>query len=133
MCLEHCERGFDSCLAATFLTPTYEANIRIQCGGKAHQTIKGVLRFLDPAGSNTVTVNGNCHENVVVQSLDRLTLITTSGAAHTPPAPAAHMRVFMMRCTPSEAGVLLASNRMIDQVISMWPREICDTRSGSSE
>jgi len=66
--------------AAAFLTPAYGANIKIQCGGRAHQTINGVLRFLDPAESNTITVNGNCHENVVVQSFDRLTLVTTTGA-----------------------------------------------------
>lgn len=68
-----------ACLLA-FCNYTHAARMTVQCDGRTQHTINGALRGLDPAETNTVTVTGACHENVVVQGFDRLTLITTTGA-----------------------------------------------------
>lgn len=41
------------------------------------------LALVNPHGPNTIVVSGNCNENVVIQSMDRLTLITKKGATIT--------------------------------------------------
>ena len=57
------------------------AQLNVNCDKK--ESIHGAVRFLalvNPHGPNTVVVLGNCNENVVIQSMDRLTLITKKGA-----------------------------------------------------
>jgi Right handed beta helix region len=57
------------------------ANVKVHCGGKGQFTsISSALKTLDPNQPNTITVKGKCHENVLIQSFDRLTLISTSGS-----------------------------------------------------
>jgi hypothetical protein len=41
------------------------------------------LQYSEDHGSSTINVSGACHENVVIQSLDRLTLNAASGASIT--------------------------------------------------
>jgi len=41
------------------------------------------LKFFNRTGPNTLAVSGNCHENVVIQSFDRLTLIASPAASIT--------------------------------------------------
>jgi Right handed beta helix region len=57
------------------------ANVKVHCGGKGQFTsISSALKTLDPSLSNAVTVRGKCHENVLIQGFDRLTLISTTSA-----------------------------------------------------
>lgn len=57
------------------------ANLKVHCGAKgALSTINGALKMLHPEEPNTITVSGTCNENIVIQSFDRLTLISDSGA-----------------------------------------------------
>jgi parallel beta helix pectate lyase-like protein len=44
-------------------------------------TITAALKRLNHIGPNTITVSGSCHENVVIQSFDRLTLTANPGAS----------------------------------------------------
>lgn len=53
-------------------------NLTVDCSKS--QTIGAALKKLSPTGPNTVTVDGICNENVLIQGIDRLTLITTTGA-----------------------------------------------------
>lgn len=57
----------------------------VNCGAKAGLTsIGGALRTLQYAeghGPNTINVSGACHENVVIQSVDRLTLNAVNHAS----------------------------------------------------
>ncbi len=49
-----------------------------------HDSIRRALHVLarsNPQGPNTITVFGSCKENVVIQSMDRLTLIAKNGAS----------------------------------------------------
>jgi len=60
------------------------ANLTVNCDNK--ETISKTLRLLaatNPQGPNTVTVVGSCRENILIQSLDRLTLVTKNGASIT--------------------------------------------------
>lgn len=54
------------------------ATIKVNCGKNnsalVNSTINGALLRLNPEGPNTVIVTGICNENVVIQSLDKLTL-----------------------------------------------------------
>ena len=52
----------------------------------ANESIRRTLKQLaatNPQGPNTVSVKGSCRENLVIQSMDRLTLITRNGASIT--------------------------------------------------
>ena len=58
------------------------ANLSVNCD--KHESISKVLRLLaktNPQGPNRVTVSGSCEGNLVIQSMDRLTLITETGAS----------------------------------------------------
>jgi len=58
------------------------AHLSVNCD--KHESISKVLRLLaktNPQGPNRVTVSGSCEGNLVIQSMDRLTLITTTGAS----------------------------------------------------
>src|ERR1700740_147335 len=68
--------------AMTFCAYAQAANLKVNCNSTgALSTINGALKLLDPQGPNTLTVSGNCHENVVIQSFDRLTLIANPGVS----------------------------------------------------
>ena len=60
------------------------AHLSVNCD--KHESISKVLRLLaktNPQGPNRVTVSGSCEGNLVIQSMDRLTLITENGASIT--------------------------------------------------
>ena len=60
------------------------ANLTVNCDKK--ETIRKTLRLLAKTnlqGPNTVSVSGSCRENLLIQSMDRLTLITKEGASIT--------------------------------------------------
>ncbi len=60
------------------------ANVSVNCD--KHETIHKALRLLaiaNPQGPNTITISGSCKANFVIQSMDRLTLITKNGASLT--------------------------------------------------
>ena len=60
------------------------ANLIVNCDKK--DTIHKALKLLadsNPQGPNTITVAGSCRDNLVIQSMDRLTLITKNGASIT--------------------------------------------------
>ena len=80
-------------LLTTFLLAlTAQAlNFNVDCRVSGHLTINAAIAKIaarNPLGPNTITVTGNCHENVVVSSLDNLTLqagplgATISDASH---------------------------------------------------
>ncbi len=60
------------------------ANLTVNCDQKEtiHKAVK-LLATANPQGPNTITVAGSCRENIVIQSMDRLTLITNKGASIT--------------------------------------------------
>ena len=60
------------------------ANLTVDCDKKEtiHKAVK-LLATANPQGPNTITVAGSCRENIVIQSMDRLTLITKKGASIT--------------------------------------------------
>lgn len=80
-------RVFAMCLLAAMGAASrsaHAAHLNVNCDKK--ETIHETLRFLalvNPHGPNTVVVSGNCSENILVQSMDRLTLITKKGATIT--------------------------------------------------
>jgi len=58
------------------------ATVFVNCGGKAGLTsIGAALKAVQNAGPSTIKVSGACRENVVIQSLDRLTLKAVNGAS----------------------------------------------------
>jgi len=60
------------------------ANLRVNCDKQ--ESIGKALRLLantNPQGPNKITVSGSCDGNLVIQSMDRLTLITDQGASIT--------------------------------------------------
>src|SRR5262252_8417521 len=76
------------CLTALLLMSTgtvKAATLYVNCGGKGGMaSIGGALRVLqngEGPGSSTINVSGACHENVVIQSMDRLTLNAVNGAS----------------------------------------------------
>src|SRR6266700_375013 len=63
------------------------ANLTVNCDKKEtiHKAVK-LLAVSNPQGPNTITVVGSCSDKIVVQSMDRLTLITKNGASITDPS-----------------------------------------------
>jgi hypothetical protein len=63
------------------------ATLSVNCGGRYGLTsISGALKALQNSESHgpaTINVSGACHENVVIQSTDRLTLNAVNGASVT--------------------------------------------------
>ena len=60
------------------------ANLTVNCAKK--ETIRESLKLLavaHPQGPNTMSVVGSCSENILIQSVDRLTLIAKNGASIT--------------------------------------------------
>jgi hypothetical protein len=60
------------------------ANVTVNCDKKEtiHKAVK-LLANANPQGPNTITVAGSCRENILIQSMDRLTIITKNGASIT--------------------------------------------------
>src|SRR5262250_578309 len=60
------------------------AHLTVNCDKKEtiHKAVK-LLANSNPQGPNTVSVSGSCKENIVIRSMDRLTLITKTGASIT--------------------------------------------------
>jgi hypothetical protein len=61
--------------------PAQALTISIDCRLSTHLSINAAVARLaarNPLGPNTITVTGNCHENVVISSLDNLTLQASS-------------------------------------------------------
>ena len=60
------------------------ANVTVNCDKKEtiHKAVK-LLANANPQGPNTITVVGSCRDNIVIRSMDRLTLITKKGASIT--------------------------------------------------
>ena len=65
--------------------PVRAATLYVSCGGKTGFSSIGAalkaLQYSEGHGANTINVSGSCHENVVIQSLDRLTLNAINGAS----------------------------------------------------
>ena len=60
------------------------ANLSVNCD--KHESISQALRLLaktNPQGPSKINVSGTCNDNLVIQSMDRLTLITGNGASIT--------------------------------------------------
>ena len=59
-------------------------NLTVNCDKKEtiHKAVK-LLAASNPQGPNTISVAGSCRENIVILSMDRLTLITKRGASIT--------------------------------------------------
>ena len=58
------------------------ATVYVNCGAKAGLTsIGAAIKAVQFAGSSTINVSGACHENLVIQGLDRLTLNAYHGAS----------------------------------------------------
>ncbi|MCU1308066.1 MAG: Cell surface glycoprotein [Acidobacteriaceae bacterium] len=73
-------------LVAIGVTSQYAqaANMRVNCDKQ--ESVSKALRLLsktNPQGPNKITVSGACTDNLVIQSMDRLTLITDNGASIT--------------------------------------------------
>ena len=60
------------------------ANLTVNCDRKEtiHKAVK-LLASSNPQGPNTITVVGSCRDNIVVQSMDRLSLVAKNGASIT--------------------------------------------------
>jgi hypothetical protein len=55
------------------------ATLYVNCGGKIGLTsVSAALKVVQSAGPSTIKVSGACHENVAIQSMDRL--VTRRGA-----------------------------------------------------
>jgi hypothetical protein len=61
------------------------ATLYVNCGGKTGLPSIGAalkaLQYSEGHGPSTINVSGACHENVVIQSVDRLTLSAINGAS----------------------------------------------------
>jgi hypothetical protein len=60
------------------------ANLTVNCDRKEtiHKAVK-LLATANPQGPNMITVSGSCRENILIQGMDRLTLITKNGGSIT--------------------------------------------------
>jgi len=55
--------------------------LRVNCGGRSGLNSVGAALRVLPPGPATIQVSGNCRENVLIQSIDRLTLTALKGAS----------------------------------------------------
>ena len=86
-----------SCVALALLwsiaSSTYAATLWVNCGARNGLTSVGAaiktLQTFETRGPNTINVTGACRENVVIQSLDKLTLNALNGASITDPSAGA--------------------------------------------
>ena len=80
--------GLGLCLTALLLMSTgtvKAATLYVHCGGKTGLTSIGAalkaLQYSEDHGPSTINVSGACHENVLVQNVDRLTIAGSNGAS----------------------------------------------------
>lgn len=59
--------------------PARGATVRVNCD--RGQSISAALATLNPVVANTIYVSGTCHENVLIEYFDHLTLIAEAGAS----------------------------------------------------
>ena len=80
------------CLVASALllligSAAQASTLWVNCGGKGALSSIGaalkVLHSLEPQGPNTINVSGACHENILVQNMDHLTITAVKGASIT--------------------------------------------------
>jgi hypothetical protein len=66
------------------------ATLHVNCGGNTGLTSIGaalkVLKYSEDGGPSTINVSGTCNEDVVIQSMDRVTLNALSGASINDPS-----------------------------------------------
>ena len=66
-------------------SPVRAATLNVHCGGSGGLNSIGAalkaLKYSESNGPSTINVSGACHENVVIQSVDRLTLNAINGAS----------------------------------------------------
>ena len=76
---------YASALLLLMGSTTHAATLWVNCGARSGLTsINAALKALQSSesrGPATINVSGACHENIVIQSLDRLTLTAVSGAS----------------------------------------------------
>ena len=62
------------------------ATLNVNCNGSSENQLNSIgtaLKLLKPEGPNTINVSGSCHENVLIQGFQNLTLNAISGASIT--------------------------------------------------
>jgi hypothetical protein len=79
--------GFLCLIASGAQAGGYSSTLYVHCGaGSGLNSIGAALKTLqhsEGSGAATIYVSGSCHENVVIQSMDRITLNAVSGASVT--------------------------------------------------
>ena len=79
-----------SALLLVLGSAAHATTLYVNCGGKAGLPSIGaalkVLQFPLFSGPNIINVSGACHENVVIQSIDRLTLTSVNAASISDPS-----------------------------------------------
>jgi hypothetical protein len=72
----------------------HATNLYVNCGGKEGlPSIGAALKILQSplfSGPNTINVSGACHENILIQNMDRLTLNALGGASITDASDGTH-------------------------------------------
>lgn len=64
-----------------FTAVAHAGDSKVNCSSPGHAgKIANVLSRLNPADTNVVHVSGRCHENLIIQGFDRLSLIAEPGA-----------------------------------------------------
>ncbi len=63
-------------------TAALATNVSVDCN--AAQTINGALATLDNQGPHTISVSGNCVENVVISQRERVSIFAAAGTTLTP-------------------------------------------------
>src|SRR6266705_3597587 len=74
----------------TLLPPARAASVQVVCPGGgpgAFPSIDAALSTLDPNDFNTVTVSGNCVENIFIANFERLLIQSAPGQTATITAP----------------------------------------------
>ncbi|PWT81985.1 MAG: hypothetical protein C5B58_08980 [Acidobacteria bacterium] len=85
--------GTSLCLSLLLLMSTgivRAATLYVNCGGKTGFSTIGMalkaLKYSESSGPSTINVSGACRENVVIQSVDRLTLNAAPGTSISDPS-----------------------------------------------
>ncbi len=72
----------------------HATTLNVDCGGKAGLSSIGaalkILQFPLFSGPNVINVSGACHENILIQNMDRLTLNALNGASITDVSDGTH-------------------------------------------
>ena len=72
----------------------HAATLWVDCGAKSGLNsigaALGVVQRLEPQGPATINVSGACHENILIQNMDRLTLNALKGASITDASDGSH-------------------------------------------